>query len=789
MGNEDEASNLLARAGSCLEAWDVTGARAAAEGARAAASVWGDANGVAHADILLARAALLVSAAPIDSPLTAPARRDAAETPTVIAARYRLAVELQCARADTQGPLPPAPDLGPVAPPDLGAAACMVAVATLGDPAKLRKVLAGVGETRGAADFGGWAHLLAALDAESRGASCFALLDAARAQADEEGNRALAWSTLRARFELCEHRGANEEAQAARQALVKLVEQWALTLTASDARSALSRPDRSVYRRAAPTREGDQTSWARRLIDGVVALAEERDAERVTQAALNEAIAITGAERGILILLDPSGDHRVAASQHVGSMQEEALVGLSATIARRALRDGEVVLANEVKRDPRFSECASLALEVSSVLCAPIHARGQIEGAIYLDRRRGGKPFDDSAVAAARALGAMLAASLLNARTIAALTDRSRELEAAREELSITLASRTVERDDISRRLAAIEDVVPSGGSAIVGRSPPMLRMRRMIQMVAGSDAPVLIWGETGSGKELVARAVHDASGRRDRPFVAVNCGGLSENLLESELFGAERGAYTSANSSRPGLFVAAHSGTLFMDEVGDMPPSMQTALLRVLETSEVRPVGATKARTVDVRVLVASHRDLLELVRKGLFRDDLRYRLEVIRIEVPALRDRLDDLPELCEHLLRDARRRYNLPDKRLAPAAIHVLGLRRWPGNVRELKHALVGAALAAQGPVIGPEDIPAERAADAGAAESQSLDAPEAEVDGHALRADSLRRALKATAGNRGKAAKLLGISRSTFYRYLESYGIAADSVPPPPDEEVL
>ena len=784
MGNAADTSDLLARAWNCLERWDVAGARAAAEGARASASAWGDASSVAQADVLLARSALLVASTPADSPFSLPSK-EGNEPPALLGARCRLAVELQYARGGVLGRLWEAPFLTPDACIDAVASVSIAAVLSLGEPVRLRKVLARAGDVRGVSDFGGWGHLLAALDAESLGSSSLALLDVAHAYAEREGNRALGWTALRARLELCERRGALDEAEVARQGLAKLVEQWALALPVADARSALARPDRTICRRMGATHDADQASWARRLVDAVIALAEQRDPERATQAALNEAIAMTGAERGILIMLDPSGEHRVLASQHVGSAPE-ALVGLSATIARRALRDGEVIIANEVKRDPRFSECASVAVEVTSVLCAPIHARGEIEGALYLDRRGRGKPFDDGAVAAARALGGMLAASLLNARTIAALTDRTRELEAAREELSIALASRTVERDDISRRLAAIEDVVPSGGAtAIVGRSPPMLRMRRIIQMVATSDAPVLIWGETGSGKELVARAVHAASNRRDRPFVAVNCGGLSESLLEAELFGAERGAYTSATSSRPGLFVAAHSGTLFLDEVGDMPPAMQTALLRVLETSEVRPIGSTKARSVDVRILVASHRDLLDLVRTGVFRDDLRYRLEVIRVDVPALRDRIEDLPELCEHLLRDARRRYNLPERRLAPAALYALGLRRWPGNVRELKHALVAAALAAQGPVIGPEDIPAERAANAGTPESQPQ---QPEVDGHALRADSIRRALQATAGNRGKAAKLLGISRSTFYRYLESHGIAADSTAPPSDEDI-
>jgi two-component system NtrC family response regulator len=185
------------------------------------------------------------------------------------------------------------------------------------------------------------------------------------------------------------------------------------------------------------------------------------------------------------------------------------------------------------------------------------------------------------------------------------------------------------------------------------------------------------------------------------------------------------------------------------------------------------------------VRILAASHRDLVDLVRAGVFRDDLRYRLEVIRIDVPALRERIEDLPELCEHLLRDARRRYNLPERRVAPAALEALSLRQWQGNVRELKHVLVAAALAAQGPIIGPDDIPVDRGARADAESSDASNVPD--VDGHALRADAIQRALRATAGNRGRAAKLLGISRSTLYRYLESHGIAADSVPPPAGEE--
>jgi DNA-binding NtrC family response regulator len=309
-----------------------------------------------------------------------------------------------------------------------------------------------------------------------------------------------------------------------------------------------------------------------------------------------------------------------------------------------------------------------------------------------------------------------------------------------------------------------------AGIDALVGHAPAMERLRRIIARVGGCDVPVLVSGETGSGKELVARAIHAASPRRDGPFVAVNCGALNDNLLAAELFGVERGAYTGAATSRPGLFVAADGGTLLLDEVGDMPPTMQTSLLRVLETFEVQPLGATRLRKVDVRVVAASHRDLPDLTAKGMFRDDLRYRLEVVRIEVPPLRDRLEDLPELCQHVLGEVRQRYKLPDRHLAPATLQALCARRWPGNVRELRHLLTSAALTAEDVEILPGDLPPERSTQDSSAAVDQPDVPAR--TGRAARSDSAQRALRTTAGHHGRAAQLLGVSRSTLYRYLQS-----------------
>jgi transcriptional regulator with GAF, ATPase, and Fis domain len=664
------------------------------------------------------------------------------------------------------------PALESDSPVDAIAATAIVAGFQLANSSRKPRRIAGAATVAERDDAFGWQDLVAALDIEAAGGSGMQAADRALAAGEREQHQALVWAALETRAALCERRGARSEAGAARERMRRMIEGWAITMPATEAIGALSRPDRAALRK---TGEPGNAVGSSQLVDVALALGQERDVDRLIDLALDAALAVTGAERGILLLRDEQAGYRVAAHRHVGSGAKAGeLIDLSSTVARLALESDEVVLANEVRSDPRLSERASVALDVTSLLCAPIHARGEGQGAIYLDRRAKGQPFDEESVSAARAIGSMLASALLGARVIADLEARTRDLEVARDELSATLAQRTVERDDMSRRLADLRDVVPAGSEALVGRAPAMRRLAQTIARVASSDAPVLINGETGSGKELVARAIHTASPRRDRPFVALNCGALSETLLAAELFGAERGAYTGATTSRPGLFVAADGGTLLLDEVGDMPPAMQTTLLRVLETSEIRPVGATRSRKVDVRILAASHRDLLDLVRRGSFRDDLRYRLEVVRIEVPPLRDRIEDLPELCQHLLEDVRRRYNLPARPLSPTALQVLCQRRWPGNVRELRHVLASASLAATGTAIMPEHIPAERAAEAvsaaDAAGSDDAPAP----DGHTVRIGTIRSALRATAGHRGRAAKMLGISRSTLYRYLQSSG---------------
>ena len=751
----------IERASQALECWNLSEARDALEQARSRAAGWGEASSVALVEVLQTRATLLTSSEPAALSLPSELGGEAGGDRRFQAALERLKVELLAA-GDASGLLPELAPLAAGDPVDRVAALAVAGVLRLRRGQRLAATLFGDGASL---DASGWEHVVATLDAEARGRSGIELLDRAIERGEREGRRALLWTALELRTVLSERRSADAEALACRRRMRALVESWALGLPVTDAASALARPDRKrIGGLDASSRESSGASSE--LVEAVLAISQERNTERLVHLALDAALRLTEAERGLLLLALEDGGQRVLATRHIdrdGVSRE--LMGLSSSVARRALKEGEVVLSTDVTADSRFSECSSVGLGVTSVLCIPIHARGQIEGAIYLDRRSRGRPFDANVLAPARALGAMLASALLSSRTIDALEARTHELDRA-------LATRTVERDQMSRRLAHLESDAPAGTEALVGGSPPMARLRRLIQTIGASDAPVLVAGETGSGKELAARAIHASSPRRDQPFVAINCAALSENLLAAELFGSERGAFTGATSSRPGLFAAAHRGTLFLDEVGDMPPAMQKALLRVLETSEVRAVGATQSRRVDVRIVAASHRDLVELCSAGSFRDDLRFRLEVVRIEVPPLRERLDDLPELCEVLVRDARERYNLPQRGLSAEALEALRRRHWAGNVRELRHVLTGAVLHAQGALILPEDLPAERSSSVPASAGSLV---ESDTNTHALRADSIRRALKATKGHRGRAAKVLGISRSTLYRYCEAYGI--------------
>lgn len=326
-------------------------------------------------------------------------------------------------------------------------------------------------------------------------------------------------------------------------------------------------------------------------------------------------------------------------------------------------------------------------------------------------------------------------------------------------------SARVIEPDEpADDAAAAAED------SELVSSSEAMREVFKRIGMAAGSDATVLVLGETGTGKELVARALHRASARSARPFVAVNCAAIPAELMESELFGHVKGAFTGATADRLGRFREADGGTLFLDEIGDMPLATQAKILRVLQEREITPVGGTRVLPVDVRVVAATHRDLPAAVAEGRFREDLWYRLQVVSLVLPPLRERLGDVLLLAEHFLR---RIGGVAPKRLSAAAARRLVGHRWPGNVRELRNAMERAAIMAHGKFIELEHIdlqPAAVSAGVDIAWDGTLANAVAQVE-----REMVRRALVETGGNRAEAARRLGLSRQQLYRKLAEHGL--------------
>jgi two-component system response regulator PilR (NtrC family) len=311
-------------------------------------------------------------------------------------------------------------------------------------------------------------------------------------------------------------------------------------------------------------------------------------------------------------------------------------------------------------------------------------------------------------------------------------------------------------------------------GPRLIGRSQAMQQLREMIARVARSQAPVHIFGESGTGKELVARLIHDSGARNEGPFIAVNCGAIPTELMESELFGHKRGSFTGAVADKKGLVQSAEGGTLFLDEVADLPLHMQVKLLRVVQEKTVRPVGEAREETVDVRILSATHKNLAQLVAEGRFREDLFYRINVIEIHVPTLRERPEDVAELADNVLQRLSRRMKMDPPQLSAEALHVLETYAFPGNVRELENVLERAVTLCTGGVINAENIKV-RATVRAPAETPNIAAAPATSGGalgeqlEDIERDAILKALEKTRYNKTAAAKLLGMSfRALRYR---------------------
>jgi transcriptional regulator with GAF, ATPase, and Fis domain len=461
------------------------------------------------------------------------------------------------------------------------------------------------------------------------------------------------------------------------------------------------------------------------------------DDEVMLDALVRGALGILGAERGFLVLKHGEEiDLKVVRNWR----REELEAGrepLSRAIVAEVLARGEPLLVEDALSDPRFSSRESvLALEIRSVLAAPLLRKGRPAGALYLETSNPERLFGPRELE--------LFTQILELA--------SRALESCTERLVLRQRNSLLEKDFLARY----------NFQGIVAQDVSMLRLLETVAQVAASDLPVLVQGPSGVGKELIVRALHLNSPRSRKPFLTLNCGAISPNLLESELFGHVKGAFTGAVSDKTGLIPAAHTGTVFLDEIGELPKELQVKLLRTLQFGEVQPVGSARPRTVDVRFVAATNRDLEQEVREGRFREDLLYRLNAVTLRIPPLKERRDDILPLFYHFLGAAAEKAGRPVPDVPRELERALERYEWPGNVRELENeARRLLALTPPGVPLGVDRL-SHRLLESRAEETLT-------------ERERIERALQSAEGNRSQAARSLGISREWLRKKMQRYGL--------------
>jgi transcriptional regulator with GAF, ATPase, and Fis domain len=537
-------------------------------------------------------------------------------------------------------------------------------------------------------------------------------------------------------------------------------------------------PERAAAKQlAAPSGESQAL---RRLLTINKRLNSELRLPRLLDLILDTVLELTSAERGFILLTDGAGQWQVKAARNIAEEQlapDAAAGAFSRSIAERAAREGVPIVTLDAAGDERFEAALSVShLKLRSVLAVPLSVKGRVVGCVYADHRLRAGAFGEGEVALVCDLAEQAAIAVENARLLAENERRRREVAQLNRELANKVASQAVELGELHKQVRESRKAlsVRYNYDNLVGRTPRMLELFRLLDRVTDTALPVVIYGESGTGKELVARAIHHNGPRRDRPFVSESCAAIPETLLEAALFGHVRGAFTGADSERRGLFEVAHGGTLFLDEVGEMPAAMQVKLLRVLQQGEFRRVGGERTIKVDVRILVASNRDLGRLVEEGGFREDLYYRLNVVRVALPPLRERRDDIPLLVEYFLSKFAEGHKQPLKRIARAALLKLIGYRWPGNVRELENELSRAASLG-GELITVEDLSPQVAAGEPEAALESPDDLALKRRVERLERTLVREAVQRAEGNLTHAARMLGLSRFGLQKKMRRYDL--------------
>ncbi|HEX9052596.1 MAG TPA: sigma 54-interacting transcriptional regulator [Anaeromyxobacter sp.] len=507
----------------------------------------------------------------------------------------------------------------------------------------------------------------------------------------------------------------------------------------------------------APSPAKARTGQRLLALDGLVRFSERllaaTDVPRLLDELVDALLDLTDADKGFLILLK-DGEPSVRAARNVARETiEGALERVSDSIVQRVVETRRPLVVADALHDAAWAGSSSVVnLKLCSVMCAPLMQKGDVFGVVYLG--------NDSVV------------SLFDERSLEVLTVFAAQAS--------VLLENALLLDSLRRENVSLKEAVSSRQYGdLIGAGASMREVYRRIEKVAATDVSVLVSGETGTGKEIVAREIHRRSPRAAGPFVAVNCGAIPEPLLESELFGHVRGAFTGAVATRAGRFQAAHGGTLFLDEVGDMPASLQVKLLRALQERAVTKVGDTRAEPVDIRVIAATNKVLDDEIRKGAFREDLFYRLNVVSIPLPPLRERGDDVVVIARWFLQKYGKEFGSRVRGFTPSALVAMRKYAWPGNIRELENRVKKAVVLADRALVSAEDLDLRP-------EILEPILPLAQAK-EEFQKRYISEVLERNGGNRTKTAKDLGVDPRTIFRHLEKLDAERRGLPPPPDEE--
>ncbi len=531
--------------------------------------------------------------------------------------------------------------------------------------------------------------------------------------------------------------------------------------------SIVRRQKRSSYRDAPAekTDEGRSGLQLSRLYQMALEMGNTKSAQELADIVLDGLVGITGADIGAVLMrqdygstkLDEARLERDLVISSYRSLNGETYKRVSRSLSQQVFETAEAILAFDVSQTEGLTRSRDSLndIQAKSLIVAPILDGSETYGLIHLYSTNLENPLDADSLDYTLAVADQLAVALKNLQQRQSLQEGLKRMKSENLQL---------------RQQLAIE-------SELVGRSAAMQQLRETISLVAPTDAVVLIRGESGVGKELVARAIHDNSRRKEAPFVCMNCAALSESLLESELFGHEKGSFTGATGQKPGKFEQAHKGTLFLDEVGEMSPSIQAKFLRVLEGHPFERVGGSTSLHVDVRLVAATNRNLEEAVRQMTFRKDLYFRLQVLEIVVPPLRDRGEDIPVLADYFARRLAQKTGRRVHGFSPSAMARLMDYHWPGNIRELQNTVERAVVLCAGEYIESANIQLSKLQ--ASAETGELpaapSAPLREQSMEEVEKGHILRTLELTEGNKSRAAQILGIERSTLDRKLKKYGL--------------